>query len=369
VPENVTAIVATAGREPATIDAVSSADPDGRSDDETPGDATRTGRNGATVAAKLRRYVPPLLGLLLLGFVIFALHRELKKIGLHDIALALAATPRSQFHHALEFLAAAFGLMSIYDIPGILFAKRRFDFPRIGLRRIALASSSAYALSHVLGAPALSGAAIRLRLYAQWGVPPAGIGRIIALSGSMFALGTATLLGGILLLAPADMPLFGQNLPIPALRAAGAALWAVVLSYILAAGGKAPLTIFRRNIPRPGRPLAIAQVALSCADTATACAMLYAVLPTSPGLTYPHVLGIYLAGFAGGLVSGLPGGVGVFDTVLLLGLGGIVAPADAIGAILIFRVLYYLLPAVLAGIAFAGHEIWSTARVGRGRNK
>jgi uncharacterized membrane protein YbhN (UPF0104 family) len=68
-----------------------------------------------------------------------------------------------------------------------------------------------------------------------------------------------------------------------------------------------------------------------------------------------------MAAFAGGLLSGLPGGVGVFDTVLLLGLTGLIDPAGAIGAILLFRVLYYLAPAALAGVCFALHEVWVTA--------
>jgi uncharacterized membrane protein YbhN (UPF0104 family) len=36
--------------------------------------------------------------------------------------------------------------------------------------------------------------------------------------------------------------------------------------------------------------------------------------------------------------------------------------ADAIGAILLFRVIYYLIPATAAGLAFAIHEILLTAK-------
>jgi len=232
----------------------------------------------------------------------------------------------------------------------------------MGMRRIGLASFSAYSLSHVVGAPAISAAAIRFRLYAQWGVPAAGIGRIVALSGTTFALGTAALLGGVLLLRPLDVPLLGHDVTPLALRGVGAGLWLLVLAYVLAARSEKPLRVLGKNIPRPGWGLAIAQVLLSCADTGTACAILYVVLPTVPGLTYAHVLAIYLAGFAGGLFSGLPGGVGVFDTVLLLGLAGYMDPARAIGAILLFRVVYYLAPAALGGLCFAGHEIWINVR-------
>jgi uncharacterized membrane protein YbhN (UPF0104 family) len=81
------------------------------------------------------------------------------------------------------------------------------------------------------------------------------------------------------------------------------------------------------------------------------------VLPDAPGLSYARVLGIYLAAFAGGLFSGLPGGVGVFDSLLLLGLADFLDPATALGAILLFRVMYFLAPACLAALCYAGHEV------------
>jgi uncharacterized membrane protein YbhN (UPF0104 family) len=366
VPHNVTAIVETAAKHPARIDTVTGPALDGLTDGE---DAQTIDKMPPPLTHTLRRrvlhYLPPVLGVLVLSAIIFGLHRALKHVSLDDVLAALKATPGAEIAHALLLLGVSFCIMLIYDIPGILFAKKLFDFPRLGMRRIGLASFSAYSLSHVLGAPALSAAAIRLRLYAQWGVPAAGIARIITLSGTMFALGTCALLGGVLLFHPLEVPLLGHDVTPLALRALGAALWVVIGLYVRAARKTAPLQIFGKTIPRPGWGLAITQVLLSCADTGIACAILYVVLPTVPGLTYPHVLAIYLAAFAGGLFSGLPGGVGVFDSVLLLGLAGTMDPARAIGAILLFRVLYYLGPAALGGLCFAGHEIWITARRGK----
>ena len=73
-------------------------------------------------------------------------------------------------------------------------------------------------------------------------------------------------------------------------------------------------------------------------------------------------LALYLAAFASGAYSGLPGGVGVFDSLLLLGLSAYLPAADALGAILLFRVMYFLIPACLAGICYAGHELWVHTR-------
>ena len=313
------------------------------------------------VKHRLIKYLPPALGLLVLACVLVGLHGALKRLSFADVMAALSNTPRLQVYHALGLLGLSFCFMLIYDVPGILFAKQRGDFPPLAWRRVGLASFCAYALSHVVGAPALSAAAIRLRLYAQWGVSPSGIGRIMTLSGTTFMTGVCVLLGAVLLLNPHDLPLFGHTVAPLVLRAVGAVLWALIIIYVLLAHGSKPLEIFRVNIPRPGFWVATAQVVLSCADTATACGILYVVLPTVHGLTYAHVLAFYMAGFAGGLLSGLPGGVGVFDSLLLLGMAGYMDPAAAVGAILLFRVLYYLAPAGLAGVVFVSHEVFITA--------
>jgi uncharacterized membrane protein YbhN (UPF0104 family) len=307
---------------------------------------------------RVKKYIAPALGVAVLVAIAFGLHRALAKISLGDVLGAVAGTPRRELLHALAFTAGSFVIMAIYDIPGILFARKMETFPRLGLPRVGLVSSCAYALSHVLGAPALTGAAIRYRFYAQWGVPAAGIGRIVALSGVMFTLGAAVLLGGVLVFTPANVPLFGQDVAAGWLRALGLLLWLLPAGYVAAAGGSRPFLVFGKAIPRPGPVLAVAQIALSCADTACACGILYALLPDAAGLTYGHLLGIYLAAFAVGLVSALPGGVGVFDSLLLLGLAGTTDTARALAAILLFRLLYYLAPALAAALAFLGHEVW-----------
>ncbi|WP_297492444.1 YbhN family protein [Acidocella sp.] len=274
---------------------------------------------------------------------------------------ALQAISRHDISHALLLLGLSACIMCAYDLPGITFARRIAKFPRLGLHRIGLASFCAYALSHVLGAPALSAAAIRLRLYAQWGVPPAGIARIIALSGSTFAIGLAAMLGLLLLFAPHAVPVFGHAAPVT-LRFAGALLAGIVAAYVLAARGRESVTLWGRTIALPGARLALAQIILASADMATSAAILYALLPVTPGLSYPHVLSLYLAAFASGALSGLPAGVGVFDSVVLLGLSAYLPPASALGAILLFRVMYFLAPACLAGICYAGHELWMQTR-------
>lgn len=306
---------------------------------------------------RLLKFLPPVLGLILLGAIAFGLHGVLKHVKLADILAAYAATPWVDIFRALGLLALSFCIMAAYDLPGMFFARRGGECPKLPLPDIGLASFCAYALSHVLGAAALTAAAIRLRFYAHWDVPPAGLARIMALSASSFTLGVLTILGVLLLSDPLSVPLPG-NLEPPILRLAGAALLAVPVAYVIAARRLESVALFGRRITLPGMKIALGQVFLSCLDICCACAILHAVLPAAPGLNYPRTLSIYAGAFVAGAASGLPGGVGVFDSVLLLGLSAYLPPADALGAILLFRVMYFLTPAFIAGLFYAGHELW-----------
>ena len=99
------------------------------------------------------------------------------------------------------------------------------------------------------------------------------------------------------------------------------------------------------------------QVALATVDVATTATIFYALLPSAPGLTWLMFLGVYVASYSAGLAANLPGGIGVFDAAMLLGLAPYMDAPPVVGAIVIFRLYYYILPLFLAGSMFAGNEI------------
>jgi uncharacterized membrane protein YbhN (UPF0104 family) len=298
----------------------------------------------------------PLLGLLLLAVLGFGLRHAVGALHVSDVFAAIAATPPASLRHAAAWLLAAFAVMMLYDAPGALYARDVPGCPRLRPARVALTSFCAYALSHLLGAPALTAAAIRLRLYTRAGVPAAGIARLLALSGCLFSTGFVTLCGALLALDPAALPAFARRLDPLELRLLGAALLALAFAYVVLLPRLTLPRFVRARLTLPSRRLAALQVAIGCADTLVAASILYCVLPGAPGLSFARVLAVYLAAFAGGLLSGLPAGVGVFDALLLLGLAGQVDTANGLAALLLFRGLYFLIPALLAAVAFAALE-------------
>jgi phosphatidylglycerol lysyltransferase len=107
----------------------------------------------------------------------------------------------------------------------------------------------------------------------------------------------------------------------------------------------------------PGPALAMAQVGTSAVDWALAGAVLYALLPYAPGLSFALFLGVFLMAQAIGILSYVPGGIGVFDTVIILLLRPYVAPADVLSALVAYRGIYYFLPFAAAAATLGAYEL------------
>jgi phosphatidylglycerol lysyltransferase len=124
-----------------------------------------------------------------------------------------------------------------------------------------------------------------------------------------------------------------------------------------------PIRLFgyRLHLPRPRTPGA--QIALSVADLSLVAAVLYACLPHASAVGYPHVLAVYVLAFVAGLISHVPGGLGVFDAVVVVGLSARLPADQILAGLLAFRVMYQLVPLVGAGVLFGAVEALAARRL------
>jgi len=304
-----------------------------------------------TVKACLR-HLPALLGVALLVGALYVVQREFRHLRLKDIGEALSAIPVHSLVFSFTWTILSYFILTFYDRLGTIYAGHKVTYGRV-----AFASFCAYALSHNIGFAAVSGAAVRYRLYAHWGLTPLQIGKTVAFCSLTFALGGMVLGGAILFVEPKAIPFFGQHLPILALNAVGALLWAVVLGYVTLSRVFKHIRILGHQIELPGWRMAIIQVLLATIDVATTATIFYALLPPAPGLSWMIFLGVYVSCYTAGLAANLPGGIGVFDTAMLFGLEPYISAPHIVGAIVVFRLYYYVIPLFVAGFLFAGNEI------------
>ncbi len=303
----------------------------------------------------LRRYVrhlPAALGVALLIGAVYVVQKEFRHLKIDDIHRALGAIPRQALALSFAWTVASYGLLTLYDRLGTIYAGNVVSYVRV-----SFASFCAYALSHNLGFAAVSGAAVRYRLYANWGLTPAQIAKVVGFCSLTFGLGGMVLGGAILFTEPNAVPFFGQHLPPWALYAIGAAMWAVVAAYVTVSRVVGTLRLFGHAFELPQWRMSLAQVALASADVAVTASIFYALLPHVNGLTYVRLLAVYLSSYTAGLLATLPGGLGVFDGAMLFGLSPYLEASTIVGGIVVFRLFYYIIPLFLAGSLFAGNEL------------
>jgi phosphatidylglycerol lysyltransferase len=288
----------------------------------------------------LRQLAPPLVGAALFAAALAVLHGELRAVRWADVAAARAALPRGRLWLALGFTALDYAVLAAYDVLAVSWAGH-------ALRRgwVAVAGFVSYAVSNSLGFGMLSGAAVRFRFYARWGVSALDLSRIVLFQTTTFWLGLFVLGGASLAFAPHPWvrPLPGA----PALRGAGLVLLALALAYAaLPFVRREPIRLRSFELPVPRPPVVAAQLALSTLDWTLAAAVLHALLPSS--VPFREMLGAFLVAQIAGLVSHVPGGLGVFETVMALALQPWAPVYRTLPALVLFRVVYYVVPLVLA---------------------
>ena len=292
------------------------------------------------------------MGIALFGLALFWLHHVVAQYRWQDILAHVHAIPTP---HLLAAVALAFGgyaCLTLYDALGLYFAGAKVPYPRL-----ALISFMGFAIGHNVGLNTLSGGAIRYRAYLPMGLTAKQIGTLIAFCTLTFVLGAAVLLGLSLL---SQSALSGAVLHVhPYLVVlAGCVLLGAVGAYLwLACSRHESLRYRRLVIPVPSARIAFAQIAVACTDLLCAAGVLYVLLPPQAAIGFTAFAGLYLIAITAGVISNVPGGVGVFESVLLLMFRS-VPPDHLLGALLAYRIIYYFAPFALALALLGGHEVW-----------
>ena len=298
---------------------------------------------------KLRHAIPAVVGLALFVAALVVLRRELSATTWKAIDASVAGTPRSQIFTALGLTALNYLVLTAYDFLAFASIGRR-----IAAWRIGVTSFLAYAVANNVGFAMLSGASVRYRFYTRWGLGAEDLSRIIFSYSVTFWLGLLALGGLSLALGPlpkADV-LPGAVLAAPA----GWLLFAASIAFVaFTAIRTEPLRLWRFELPLPPPAVAAAQWVTSSIDWILAGMVLYVLLPS--GAPFFAVLGAFLAAQLIGLVSHVPGGVGVFEGLIVLLLKPYVSSADLVAPLLLYRAIYYLLPLAVALVGLLFDEM------------
>jgi hypothetical protein len=303
-----------------------------------------------------------LLSVTIIAIAAVALLRTLRHIRPDRVIDAMLAADVSDLVWAAVFVAGGYLTLTFYD----LFALRTVGWGKVPYRVAMLASFTSYAIGHNVGASVLTGGAVRYRIYSAWGLDALAVTKLCFVAGLTFWLGNATVLGlGIFYVPDAASAI--DQLPAWLNRGLALAILAVLGSYI-AWVWRRPRIIGRHGwqVTLPGGPLTLLQIGIGIVDLACCALAMYMLLPVEPNIGFVTLAVIFVAATLLGFASHAPGGIGVFDAAMLVALWQFDKP-KLLAGLLLFRLLYYVVPFVLSLVILGGRELvlGLTGRVAR----
>jgi uncharacterized membrane protein YbhN (UPF0104 family) len=280
------------------------------------------------------------------------LYRMLRGIDVDSVLAAFWSIEPQWVALAAAAVAAGYFTLTFYD----LFALRNLGLTAIPYSVAARGGFTSYAIGHSLGAATLTGAAVRLRVYSMHGLDSVAVAKVCFLAALTFWLGNVTVLGLGFALEPEAATAIDQ-LPVLSHRLLAGALLGAVAGY-LGWVWRTPRSLGRGGwaVRLPNGPQTLLQIAIGVVDLVCCTLAMYMLLPSAPSIGFAIVGVVFVSAMLLGFASHAPGGIGVFEATMLLGLPELDREA-LLASLLLFRLLYHVAPLVLALLMLGTREI------------
>ncbi|MBC7580079.1 MAG: UPF0104 family protein [Tardiphaga sp.] len=298
-----------------------------------------------------------LFSVAVIGFACYMLYHKLRNINGPAVYEAMKATEPRLIGLAALSVAAGYFTLTFYDWFAVRATGRR-DIP---YRVNALAAFSSYSIGHNVGASVFTGGAVRYRIYSAWGLNAIDVAKICFLAGLTFWLGNAAVLGMGIAYHPEAASAIDQ-LPPWLNRLFAFAILLGLACYVAWVWIK-PRSVGRGpwSVMLPGGPLTLLQIVIGIVDLGFCALAMYMLVPDEPNLGFVVVAVIFVSATLLGFASHSPGGLGVFDAAMLIGLWQM-DKEELLAGMLLFRVLYYLAPFFISVILLTCRELIVSAR-------
>ncbi|MBA8844367.1 bifunctional lysylphosphatidylglycerol flippase/synthetase MprF [Brucella sp. ZJ1_1] len=323
-------------------------------DDEVPSMPSETSARHHGWFTRYQHFLFPIAGIAIALLAIYVLENLLQHTSRTETLAALHNISWATLALAVFFTALSYAAVALYDVVAVDTIAPN-QIPR---RLAAVAGAAGYAISNALGFSLLTGGALRYRIYAAEGVSLADIGKIVGTSWFAIWFALIIMVGAALLIDPRDVPWLSaidSRIDIVAgIAILGGIGW---LIYWLSHGQRS-FTIGSFSLRLPNSKGALLQIFAGLVDVGAAAATLYVLMPADAVPSFAVFALVYVIAIVLGIASHAPGGLGAFEATIIAGLG-LGGKPDAIAALLAYRLIYTIMPLV---VATAGILIWEIMR-------
>jgi uncharacterized membrane protein YbhN (UPF0104 family) len=297
---------------------------------------------------ELPRWLRYVINIALILVAFFILHSVIRTYHYHDVVRALGAISRWRIAGSVVLTVLGYLALAGYDFVALRYLGHPFPF-----RTVLPIAFISYAAANSAPISVLTGGGVRYRLYARLDLSPTEAAQVTAFNVVTYVAGLFTIAGVLFLVEPLGIPKL-LHLPFTSARPIGIAFLLCVAGYLLLATfGHGSLHLWRWEFTIPSPRLVLHQIGISSADWLLSGAALYVLFPALLGVGYPRFMGAFLLAQIAALVSPLPGGLGIFELLVLLLLHDEAPQAAMLGSLLAYRVIYYLIPLLIAAVLLA----------------
>lgn len=310
------------------------------------------------LATRCRHVAGPVVGIVVFAIGVIVLHRLAAEISWSEVKADMAGLPTRALVLAVCLTAVSYLAFSLYDV----FSLQAAAPGRVPAPVAMMAGAAGYAAANLLGFSYITGPAVRSRIYSAYRIDLAIIATVIASIWVFFWIGIALLIGTMLLVHPTGIPALQSFSPALQKLLALAVLVAIGAFLVWLGSGARVLRLRSFSLPLPGLKVALPQIGVSIVDILASASVLYVLSPSDVAPNFAFFLVVYVGAVGLGILSHAPGGLGVFEATFIAGLGAGGRP-DVLAALVLYRVIYYLLPFAIAALTLA--VVWTATNRSR----
>jgi glycosyltransferase 2 family protein len=308
-------------------------------------------RRGGQGRRSIGAYIGASFSLGIAALAIFVLVRTLSHINPAELRDAIAATSDEQIFAAAGLTFVSFLALTGYDGVALLQLRQKVPY-----RTTALASFTSYAICFTLGFPLITAGTVRYWIYSDAGLSAAKIASLTVIAGVTYWLGMALVVAVTLIFRAGTISNIDHFDPHANVLIGLGALGALIAYLIWVSLGHRKTRIQGFKLELPGFKLTLGQIFLGVVDLCSAAGVLYALLPAPRALDFFTFAAVYVFGCALGIASYAPGGIGVFEATMLKAVP-VPSQEALLASLLLFRIIYYLVPFVLALALLGAREV------------
>jgi len=293
--------------------------------------------------------------MIIIAFAITTLVRTLKGVDTGVILTALTEIPHRNIALAALCVVGAFCTLTFYDF----FALRTIGKKHVPYRIAALSSFTSYSIGHNIGATVFTGGAIRFRIYSDYGLNAIDVAKVCFLSGLTFWLGNLLVLGVGMAYHPQAASAM-DLLPEAMNRLIGIACLAGIVAYfvwLVLGTGRRQLGQHGWKVVLPSARLTLVQVLIGVVDLGFCAMAMYLLVPATPQMDFLSLAVVFILATLLGFASHAPGSIGVFDAAMLVALPQF-GREQLLATLVVFRVLYFVIPFSIAISIMGTRELW-----------